>query len=279
MSYRFLPLLLALGALLTSDVQATDYHSPRTAGLGGAGHAGPILTDAIYLNPAMMPFLPVYSVSISHNGYNGPDDTEPKGRVQNASIQDGTNSLFQAGVGYTRKAYGKMVNLGASTRVFEKYGVGVGGKFLFGSESRESVQDATVSAMGNVTEWLQTAIIVDNVVNPSKGRQWNSGRELILATKLNIQKILLIYFDPHYVPSKTGSHLGYELGLELPVMTDLFIRGGLNRDSFQPHLGAYGKGYGFGFGWSFPRMSLDASLSRTEEPARTNNLLFSITII
>lgn len=283
MSYRsflVLPcLVLSFGAVFISEVQATDYHSPRTAGLGGAGHAGPILTDAIYMNPGMMPFLPAYSVSISHNGFNGPDDTEPKGRVQNASIQDGTNSLFQAGVGYTRKSYGKMVNLGASTRIFEKYGVGVGGKFLFGSESRESFQDATVSMVGTISDWLQTGFIIDNVMSPPKSRQWNEGREIIFATKINLQKILLVYFDPHYVPSKAGSHVGYEMGLELPIMADLYIRAGLNQDSFQPHLGVYGKGFGFGFGWAAPRMSIDVSLSRTMEPVRTNNMLVSITVI
>lgn len=279
MSYRFFMSVSSFCMLVSLNAIATDYQSPRTAGLGGAGHAGPILTDAIYMNPAMMPFLQSYTMSISHNGYNGPDDSEPKGKLQNASIQDGTNTLFQAGVGYTRKTYGNMVNIGTSTRIFDKYGVGVGGKFLFGSASRESAQDVTVAALGSVTEWLQTGLILDNALSSDKSRQWNEGRELILAVKLNFQKMLLLYVDPHYVPSKTGSHLGIEAGFEIPLMQDLFIRGGINRDSFQPHLGAYGRGYGFGFGWSFPRISLDGSMSRTEGPVRTNNLLFSVTII
>lgn len=279
MSYRSFLSVSCLCILASLSAHATDFQSPRTAGLGGAGHAGPILTDAIYMNPAMMPFLQSYTMSLSHNTYSGPDDSEPKGKLQNASIQDGTNSLFQAGVGYTRKTYGNMVNIGASTRVFNKYGVGVGGKFLFGSATRESAQDVTVAALGSVTEWLQTGIILDNALSSSKSKQWNDGRELIFAMKLNFQKMLLLYIDPHYVPNKAGSHLGVEAGVEIPLMQDLFIRAGLNRDSFQPHLGTYGRGYGFGFGWSFPRISLDGSMSRTEGPIRTNNLLFSITII
>ena len=32
----------------TGSALATDYHSPRTAALGGAGRAGPLLNDSIY---------------------------------------------------------------------------------------------------------------------------------------------------------------------------------------------------------------------------------------
>ncbi len=279
MSYRFTAFILGFSLLATLPVYATDYQSPRTAGLGGAGHAGPILTDAIYMNPAMMPFNPAYTMSISHESFGGPDGSEPRGKVQNASIQDGTNPLFQAGLGYTRKSYGNMVNVGASTRVFDKFGVGVGGKFMFGSTSRESAQDVTVGGLGNFLPWFQSGVIVDNALSSDKSRQWNSGREIIVATKFNIEKIMLIYVDPHYAPAKTGSHFGYEAGFEVPLMQDLFIRAGLNRDSFQPQLGYYGDGFGFGFGWSFPRMSIDMALSKTEGPTRTNNVLFSITII
>ncbi len=267
------------GFLVSQSLFATDYQSPRTAGLGGAGHAGPILTDAIYMNPAMMPFLNSYTVSFSHTEFSGPDGAEPKGRDQNLSVQDGTNSSFQAGLGYTRKSYGNMVHVGAATRIFEKYGVGVGGKFLFGSPVRESTKDVTISAMGQVTDSIQSALIIDNAINSDSVRQWNQGREIILATKINLQKILLIYFDPHYVPQKADPHFGYELGMELPLMSDLFIRGGVNHDAYQPQVGVYGNGFGFGFGWAFPRMSVDGAMNRTDGPIPSNSWTFSITII
>lgn len=285
MSYRsFLPSRLFLGffgtiALLSGSASATDFQSARTAGLGGAGHAAPILTDAIYMNPAMISFLNAYSVTVTRNSYSGPEDSEPKGHILNASVQDGTNSLFQAGVGYTRKAYGKEVNIGASTRLFENYGIGVGGKFLFGSESRSSAQDSIVSFLASPFKWLQSAVIVDNAVQTEKTREWGLRREFILGMKVNLEKILLVYFDPHLTPGKDGSSYGYELGAELPLMSDFYIRGGMNRNSFQPHLGVYGRGHALGLGFSFPRLSIDAAYTRTMEPVRTNNLVFSITII
>ena len=39
---------------------AADFQSPRTAALGGAGHAAPMLNDAIYLNPSFVSFMPSY---------------------------------------------------------------------------------------------------------------------------------------------------------------------------------------------------------------------------
>ncbi len=270
---------MVLTALSASPAIAIDYHSPRAAGLGGAGRGAPILTDALYMNPAMMSFLPSYSVAISRNSFAGPHDTEPKGRVINASIQDGTNPLFQAGVGYTRKTYGREVHVGASKKLIEQFGLGIGGKYLFGSESRPTAQDATFSALGAPFPFLQTGLIVDNLLETDKTKAWNRYREFALGFKFNIDRILLFYVDPHVVPGKPGDSFGYQAGVELPIMADLFLRGGLNRNSFQPHIGAYGRGHGFGFGWAFPRLSVDLALTRTFEPVRTNNFLFSFTMI
>jgi len=266
-------------ALLSFSAGATDYHSPRTAGLGGAGHAAPILNDGIYMNPAMIALLPAYSVSASHESVSGPGNTEPHALVQNASIQDGTNNLFAAGLGYTRKTYGREVNVGASSRIFQDYGIGIGGKFLFGSDTKQTAQDATLSATGAPLSWFQAGIVVDNLLETARTKTWNQFREFTVGTKFNIQKILLIYLDPHVIPGKSGDTFGYEFGAELPIFSDLYLRGGLSKNSFQPALGAYGHGHGFGFGWSFPRISIDAAVTRTFEPARTNSVLFSATIL
>jgi hypothetical protein len=199
--------------------------------------------------------------------------------MQNLSIQDGTNSLFAAGVGYTRKTYGREVQVGASTRMFQNYGIGLGGKFLFGSDSREAAQDATLSATGGPLPWLEAGVIIDNLFESAKTKNWNQYREFTVGLKANFQKILLVYFDPHVIPNKPGDSLGYEVGAELPIFSDLYVRAGMNKNSFQPVLGGYGHGHGFGLGWAFPRISIDAAVTRTFEPARTNNLLFSVTIL
>src|ERR1700733_8413006 len=107
--------LLLLPAAVT---EASDFHSPRTAALGGAGHAGPLLTDSIYLNPSYASFIQSYIVSLNYGFFRGnpqPDGTYAEhGHLVNAAVQDGENSLFQAGVGATIKDDSKVINFGAS---------------------------------------------------------------------------------------------------------------------------------------------------------------------
>ena len=277
MSYRFTIPLLALA--FTSTALAADYHSPRAASLGGAGHAAPLLNDAIYLNPAMIAMLPAYSVSVSHESISGPDNTEPQALVQNASIQDGTNPVFSAGIGYTRKTYGREVGFGIASRISPRYAAGIGGRALFGSDSRTSAMDTSISGAGEPIDWLQTGLIVDNIVENDNLKAWNQYREFTLGLKANIMKMLFVFVDPHVTPSKPGDTFGWEAGLELPIMSDLFVRAGMNKNAFQPALGGYGHGHAFGLGWAFPRISLDATITRTYEPARTNSVLFSVTIL
>ncbi len=257
---------------------ASDYHSPRTAALGGAGHGAPLLTDAIYLNPAMASFLPAYSVSTSYNGYEGKENTEPKGRVFHFSIQDGRNELFQAGMGYTRRADGAFLNIGASKAITQKYGVGLGSKYAFRSGNKNSATDATLSFLANPIKWFQGSLIIDNLVQTASGKNWNLYREYILGMKFSVMDILMIYADPHLVPTKNGNSFGYELGLELPLFQDFFVRAGKSQESMQPHVATYGRGYGMGFGWVFPRFSIDAALYRSVAPVLTNNKEISMTI-
>ena len=114
---------------------ASDFQSPRTAALGGAGHASPMLNDAIYLNPSFVSFLPSYSISGNYSFFSGPSNCDgcgagdPHGHVLNASIQDGRSELFQAGVGLSLFNDRKVLNIGASRSVVEKLGVGIGGKW------------------------------------------------------------------------------------------------------------------------------------------------------
>lgn len=264
--------------LFSSITYAADYHSPRTSALGGAGRGGPLLTDAIYLSPAMASFLPAYAVSTSFNGHTGKEDTEPKGRTYHFSLQDGRNEFFQAGLGYTRRADGAFLHLGVSKAVAQKYGVGIGSKYAFKSHGRAKAYDSTLSVIGSPIEWFQGSMVIDNLVETNKGKDWNLYREFVLGTKFSVMNLLMIYFDPHLIPNKPGKSFGYELGVELPLFTDFYLRIGKSENSMQPHIGTYGDGYGWGFGWIFPRLSIDAAIYRSVGPVLTDNKIISMTI-
>ena len=102
---------------------------------------------------------------------------------------------------------------------------------------------------------IQTAFIVDNLVETQTGKQYGLYREFIVGTKFNVEKIILIYIDPHYVPDlTTSSKFGYEGGAEWPIFNDFFLRGGLFHSANVPTLGYGTRGNGFGLvsEWSGP---------------------------
>jgi hypothetical protein len=262
----FLPLLAFLFTFGWS-AEASDFHSPRTAALGGSGHAGPLLTDSIYLNPSFISLLPTYGISFNYLRFNaGKSDNFPeKGKSYNLSIQDGRSKLFQAGVGYTIKEDGALLSIGASKAFVQRFGVGVGSKFYFKEKfgSEVGVSDFNLSSSFVATRWLQFALILDNVLQTDEAKEQGFYRELKLGSKVNIMSIFLVYLDPHFTPSlPVGENFGYEAGLEFVLMSDLFLRLGHFTNSHVPFQNARGSGFGAGFGWIGPRLSLDYAYQR-----------------
>jgi len=243
---------------------AADYHSPRTTALAGSGHAAPLLTDALYLNPSFVSFLKTYGISASYLWQRGMNESY-KGRYYNLSIQDGRTELFQAGLGLTVKDEGILVSVGASKSFVERFGVGMGSKFLFtdGFGSELAVSDFSLSTSFVAMPWLQFALILDNVMEVADGLRFGYYRELTLGAKINVMQVFLIYADPHWTPElPVGENLGYNLGLEFPVMSDLFLRGGHFYNAKIPSLNRYGTGIGLGLGWTAPRLSIDYAFQR-----------------
>ncbi len=281
-----LSLSLALSTLVTTSALASDYQSPRTAALGGAGHAAPMLTDSIYLNPSYASFLQAQIMSFNYGFFRGgdeqPDGSRPiHGHMLNVGIQDGRTEMFQAGVGGTLRDWGKILNIGASKSFFSMLGVGLGGKMIFpNSGNGDKSQDLIFASTFIATAWFQTAVVIDNLVDGESMRAQGLYREYILATKFNAMNIAFVYLDPHLAPNIPGqASFGYESGLELTPMTDLFIRlGAFNNSNIAELYNARGRGYGFGLGWIGPRVSLDYGLKRVLYPVVSNTQNFGMTV-
>lgn len=270
---------------ITALSLASDFQSPRTAALGGAGHAAPLLTDSIYLNPSYVSFIPAYVFSTNYGFYRGDQQASGNyashGHILNVAIQDGRNEFFQAGVGGTLKEDSKLLNVGASKSILKILGIGFGGKFIFpnpgnGDKARDGIFSTTVIA----AKWLQAAVIVDNVFDGRAMKAQGLYREFILGTKFSIQNLAFVYLDPHYAPNIPNQpRFGYENGLELTPLQDIFLRLGMFRNSNIPELGNIrGRGYGFGLGWIAPRLSLDYGLKRTLEPYTNNTHNVGMTV-
>lgn len=263
------PQLLALSiALLTAhSTFGSDFHSPRTASLGGAGHAGPLLNDAIYLNPSFISLLPTYSVSVNFEPYsNGTEGYH--GHIMNLAIQDGRTELFQAGVAYTVRPDSKIIHVGGSKRLGDPISVGMGAKFVLSDDRVTNlVKDITLSTSVIAMPWLHVVGVLDNVFQSDDGRLRGLYRELTIGTKINLRGIAMVYIDPHYAPSLSTDRAGVEAGAEFTVFKDFFLRGGMFRASTIPYLpGVRGDGWGTGFGWIAPRLSLDYGYSKSTAP-------------
>jgi hypothetical protein len=278
--------LLLFASLISVTSWASDFESPRTAALGGAGHAAPLLNDSIYLNPSFQSFLPSYSVSGNYEEYHG-GATEPDGssylhgHVSNVSVEDGRSETVEAGVGLTLRDYGKILNIGAAHSFVKQMGFGLGAKITFPNDpNQQSAHDLTFSTSLAATDWFDAAAIVDNIVDSSGAQAQGLYREYILGTKFNIQKIALIYIDPHLASNVApGTSFGYEAGAELTVMQDLFVRGGYFRNSNVPEIqNTRGNGYGFGLGWISPRFSLDYALKHVLTPVINVQNCFGFTL-
>lgn len=189
---------------------------------------------------------------------------KPSGRLYNISAQDGTAPLFQAGVGFTQRDEGPLLTIGASKTLAQRVGVGLAykmwvidqGKYVSGS-------DAVLSTTYIVESWIQVSAILDNVFKSKAAAARNAPREIIFATKTNVMEIFMVYFDPHWTPDLPEGHVfGHELGLEFPVMKDLFLRAGQFHNAYQPHLYGRADGLGVGVGWVAPKLSLEYGLRR-----------------
>lgn len=268
---------------LTNLAQASDFHSPRTDALGGAGHASPLLSDAIYLNPSFSSFMEVHSLSFNYLAYGGgvtPDGNDFRGRNFNISVLDGTaDSLFQAGVAYTRRDDANIVHIGASKSLFKKLGIGIGSKFIFPTDgSGNRFSDGNLSLTGLITTWFQAAFIIDNLFQAAPQLGFN--REYLLGTKFNFTPYFMVYLDPHYAPNVPSDQnpWGYQAGIEIPFFSDFFLRLGQFRSSTIPYQGRRGNGYGLGGGWVGPKISFDYSFSKALSPIASNSHNFGMTI-
>lgn len=272
--------------LFSTQLFASDFHSPRTDALGGAGHASPLLCDSIFINPSFGSFTQTHSLSFNYMTYgNGTKETNQGtipyyGHNINISVLDGTpESLFQAGVGYTRRDDSSIVHISASKQVIPKLSFGIGTKFIFPNDSSGTrLIEGTASGTLLLTEWLQASAILDNALGNAQDKGFY--REYILGTKFNIMGIVLIYADPHLFANlpQDQKAFGYEAGVEFPFAIDVFLRGGIFKNSTIPYQAQRGDGYGLGFGWVAPKLSLDYAFSRAISPVSANSHNFGITV-
>ena len=245
-----------LSIFALSNASATEYQSPRTLALGGAGRAGPLLNDSIYLNPSYASFTPIYSLSGGYTWFNA-------GRNYNVSVEDSRTSFLQAGIGFTRREQNSAASFGMSKQVIQQLGFGLGSKIIIDDHTNKTTTDLLFATSYIAMPWLYASIIVDNLIQSAVGKQRNLFRTFYAGIKFIPTKEVEIYVDPLYSPDYTaGNKTGLSIGLEFGLLADFYLRFGKMIDAEVTYLNTRGSGYGVGLGWIGPRINFDYSLSR-----------------
>jgi hypothetical protein len=249
--------LLALVFLMISTSHAVEFQSPRTQALGGAGRAGPWLTDSIYLNPSFGSYLPLYALTGAYTSYDG-------GRNYNISVQDSRAEFLQAGAGFTKREQNSVISLGASRSFAKTLGLGLGSKILVDNHTDKMTSDFVLSTSYIALPWAYASMVVDNLMQGSEQKARNLYRTAYLGLKIIPTKKVEFFVDPFVSPDYPGGNkAGYHAGVELGVMNDFFLRLGKFQDAEVPQLNQRGSGFGYGFGWFGPKLSLDYAVQRT----------------
>jgi hypothetical protein len=252
----------------TTASWGNEFRSPRAAALGGAGHANPLLNDSVFQNPSFASFLPVYSWSGNFKALG-----EDRGRAYSISVLDGRSELFQASAAYTVRDELTALHLGASRKLNPKMTVGVGAKFFY-SKNKDQFQNTrnlNLSVTSAPLDWLQLALIGENLVTSSDSSQLGLEREVILGTKFKVTEKVLLYIDPR---ARLGKGLelpqnpvvAYEAGGELQVLKDFYFRAGTFKNIMHPDVREKSRGFGYGVGWVAPRMSFDFAIEHILVP-------------
>ena len=261
---RSMKLALLTSLLAVFPTFASDFHSPRTASLGGAGHATALGNDSVFLNPAYTPFINSTSVGLYWLAWNS--NYGGYGRNYSVSIQDGRSDVFQAAIAHTQRDQGRFLHIGASKSLIQKTGLGIGAKMYFPADQNWTAGDLTIGITALPVAWFQAAIVVDNIFESPGGRSINLSREWILGTRFSLLDIVTLYADPMFLPS-LSAQFGFEGGAEFHIMMDLNARVGYFANSMVPMLSRRDQGWSIGGGWAFPRITLDYAYISTSSGA------------
>jgi hypothetical protein len=257
---------MALFAGYAQELKASEFQSPRVAAMGGAGRAGPLSTDAIYLNPSYIPHIPLHVLSLNYINYRGAggDYYAPTGHVLNAAFQDGTkNSFFQAGLGYTRFTQGAMFHLGVAAEVNPNWSIGISAKLIQPNfQYLSQIVNGSLSMTWVIAKMFRAAVIADNLLKT--GLDQGLLREVTLATKFSFGSDVSLYVDPHWYPDlgRYPDSFGLEAGLEVFLSEIICFRAGAFRNSKPNFQSQRREGAALGLGFVFPRTAIDYSISR-----------------
>ncbi len=269
--FEFLKWFVIIGGVLFGfSGWGSDFQSPRTGALGGAGHAAPYLSDAIYLNPSYLSLSPAHALALNYLGYQTGSPPSSGGNLNISGIYSEPDLVAQWGAALTQRLDGNLLHVAVSSQMAERFSVGVGSKFYFSNTNSGILADLLLSMTFVPLNWFRFSIITDNLLESIGGSVFS--REFGLGTRFSLNSLYSLLIDSHFNPTLQSIGLplwGYELGVEYNLLEYFFLRVGGGQNSTLSFLANRGDTLALGIGASFPRFSFDYSYVRVLSSART----------
>jgi hypothetical protein len=260
----------------SSWVCASDFQSARTTALGGAGHATPWYTDALYLNPAALSSLQTYALSA---GYVSAPSGNPSSNFNLSAMDSDARLPVQFGAGYVRREGDTFLHFAASRAILDRVSFGVTSKFYSPIGGTGLTPDAALSFGAILTDLFRISVTLDNAFNRFV-TVGGPARQLVFGTRTNLMGIFQLYIDPEWTNGQTNGTpaWGLEAGAELPFLEYFFYRVGGFKNANIPALGLPGDGLSTGLGIFFPLFSVDYALQDVLQPSAGVYQNFQLTL-
>ncbi len=237
---------------------ALDFQSARTLSLAGGGRGGALLEDTTTLNPSMLGFYPISSISGTLDWIKPGNGT----RMFHVGVIDGRNEYVAAGISFTRNQEVDVFHLALAKQALPWLSFGVHAKRFTTRQEQlpplvKSITgydygvSASVATPKDMLAWpVQVGITADNLIHTAGYEQYVGPKQYAIGAKTNIKDILLLYADfVEGVFSGKGALPAYSGGAEISLGNDFYIRGG--------GFGFRDKGWGAGGGWVGPKVGLN----------------------
>ncbi|HRK01041.1 MAG TPA: hypothetical protein PLH57_00120 [Oligoflexia bacterium] len=234
-----------------------------------------MLNDTVTLNPSMLAFQQVASLSGTFNWINSPTGAgtpDNTNQTFNVSVIDGKNQYASAGLSFTRRHDADFVHVAVAKRVLPFMGIGLGGKRYSTRDNRLAATGRAISGVDGgasvsfaipetvIATPIQIGLVADNLIHRASDEVLTGPRTYGGGVKVNVSKILLLYGDlVEKFWHDRGAYPVYSGGAEIAMGGSFYARGGL--------FGYREKGWSAGGGWVGPKLGLSYGYQSKREDA------------
>lgn len=260
-----------------------QWQTTKTSSLAGAGIAAPTMVEGLYLNPAMLSYFTNSSFYFqNHDGKIDPMNVSNRsstfGEIDHpngfsAAITDGSND-GKGGFSYTDQT--------ESGTERKKYTFGMGmsidGDSSFGINYSYLVDEFKDGLVGKKDK-IHVGSLGYMKILSSKLSYALTWYDPAWADRINSKAVFGIHYSPieklsfmldfgHDIKRSLNKTFYYATGLEIEVVTDVYLRSGLFEDKLFNL-----RGYGFGVGWVGPKLGLEIAMKQSKRKDEFNTFL------